>query len=759
VIVQLIAAAVALSGASFGAFRASGVRRARSRARDRRDDTSAEVERTEEVLASRRRAVDNAARGYLADHAKDRLQEVTLDVLREQTTGSVKIAPLKKAGIESVSELVGKSSDELKQIKGIGAHSAVAIAKAVREYVRFVHSDAPSLPKPELKDTSDLQLGRDTLAFLEAWQEVGDAPVRLRQPLAELDARLAQAERDAQFLKWLGNTVRQGMNKKTEERLQGLAEEFRELGESADYAAVSEARSRLSRSDVAALGPDAVRERFRERYADCCALLEQVFQELDVSVDDRRQRESRPGAAPAEADIARRVEAFPLNTTGLGVILRGYQTFGAKYMLALRRTVLGDEMGLGKTIQAMAVMTHLHNEREFACFLVVAPASILGNWRHEIGERTKLSTYVLHGDELDARLSEWAQKGGVGITSYTTLRRKIADIANRGPDRIALVCADEAHYAKNPEAARTKALVRITDSADHVAFMSGTPMENHPEEFVHLLQSLAPDRARNLDAFLKEPGSVLGGARHFHAEVSDVYLRRNQEDVLKELPDRIDMEEWLDMYGAERAAYEEMVHAGKFMAMRRTVTIGDGEGMPTAKMERLQEILEEYRESGIKVLLFSYFLDVLEEVGKRFDVLGSITGSVSPDDRFELVQRFQAAEGHQLLTAQIEAAGTGLNLQAAGAVVLMEPQYKPTTEAQAIARAHRMGQTRRVVVHRLLARESVDERLVELLREKSELFDKFARQSLIKEASAEATATGIAQQVIAAEQARLAQSR
>ncbi|MHC4956372.1 MAG: DEAD/DEAH box helicase [Planctomycetota bacterium] len=754
-IIELILAGLALSGATYGAYRSSGVRRARSSARSERRDVEGEIERTEGVMASRRRAVETAARGYLGEHARERLEEVSLDVLREQTAGSVKIAPLERAGYENVSELLGKDSRELARVRGIGKHSAEEIEKAVRSYVRFVHSDSPPLPEAQLDSPSDVQLGRDTLAFLEAWREIGDAPARLRKPLAELERKLAEAERQAGFLHWLGNTVRRGMNHETEQRLRVLSEEFRALREAEEFAQVATARDRLSRSEVAGLGPDAVRERFRESYADCCAMLERIFGELDIGVDESRERESRPGAAPAQEEIARRVEGFPLDPVGLKVVLRRYQGFGAKYLLAMRRTVLGDEMGLGKTIQALAVMVHLDNEREHSCFLVVAPASILGNWRHEIELRTGLIAHTLHGDELVERLAEWRSKGGVGITSYTTLRRNVAEFAHRGPDRLALVVADEAHYAKNPKAGRTKALVRISDLAERVCFMSGTPMENHPEEFVHLLESLAPDRARDLDAFLKEPGSVLGGAKHFHAEVSDVYLRRNQEDVLKELPEKIEMEEWLDLYSAEQAAYEDMVRAGNFMGMRRTVTIGDGEAHETAKLERLKEILEEYRESGIKVLLFSYFLDVLDEVGERFDVMGSITGSVPPDDRFEIVQQFQGAEGHQLLTAQIEAAGTGLNLQAAGAVVLMEPQYKPTTEAQAIARAHRMGQTRRVVVHRLLARESVDERLVELLREKSELFDKFARQSLIKEASAEATATGIAQQVIASERARL----
>jgi SNF2 family DNA or RNA helicase len=412
--------------------------------------------------------------------------------------------------------------------------------------------------------------------------------------------------------------------------------------------------------------------------------------------------------------------------------------------------VLGDEMGLGKTIQALAAAVHIHNGsgNGAAHFLVVAPASILANWVHEIGTRTPLAAHLLHGDEFDATLGAWTDNGGVAVTSYTTLRRNADQVLGAGPEGVDLLVADEAHYVKNPKAGRTKALVAVSDRAKRVCFMSGTPLENHPEEFVHLLESLAPARARDLDDFLRRPGAVLGGARRFHAELADVYLRRNQDDVLKELPARLEKDEWVELTADGHAAYRDAVAAGNFMGMRRAAT---GE----AKLERLQDLLAEYRESGVKVLLFSYFLEVLQRVGERFDPLGAITGNVKPQERFELVQRFNETDEPALLVAQIDAGGTGLNLQAAGAVVIMEPQLKPTTEMQAIARAHRMGQTRRVVVHRLLARDCVDERLVEILAEKQDLFERFARESAIKDASEEATATSPARQIIEAERRRL----
>jgi SNF2 family DNA or RNA helicase len=169
----------------------------------------------------------------------------------------------------------------------------------------------------------------------------------------------------------------------------------------------------------------------------------------------------------------------------------------------------------------------------------------------------------------------------------------------------------------------------------------------------------------------------------------------------------------------------------------------------------LRELLDEYRESEQKVLIFSFFLDVLEAIRSRFGAGAVITGDISPAQRLQIVDAFQRAPGFRLLPCQIQAGGVGLNLQAASVVILMEPQWKATAEDQAIARAHRMGQTRRVVVHRLLARNSVDERMLEILRDKREVFETYARDSLIKEASAEATETRMAHTIIEAELERI----
>ena len=141
--------------------------------------------------------------------------------------------------------------------------------------------------------------------------------------------------------------------------------------------------------------------------------------------------------------------------------------------------------------------------------------------------------------------------------------------------------------------------------------------------------------------------------------------------------------------------------------------------------------------SGWKVVVFSYFRDVLTSVEEAVGTaaLGQINGGVSPSARQEMIDEFTAIDGHAVLVSQIEAGGVGLNLQAASVVILTEPQWKPSTEAQAIARCHRMGQVRRVHVHRLLAEDTVDQHMLRVLAGKSALFDDYARQSAAKDAN------------------------
>jgi SNF2 family DNA or RNA helicase len=507
------------------------------------------------------------------------------------------------------------------------------------------------------------------------------------------------------------------------------------------------------------LPKDEVRREYEEKYAACAAAIESAIE------DRRRSLDSVLGSGLAghlelepvqlDPETLEVIEGTALDAGGLNVVLRRYQEFGAKFMLAQERTIVGDEMGLGKTIQALAAMAQIWSERGPSHFLVVAPAGLLGNWMHEIAEKAFFPALLGHGSEREDSLETWLERGGVLVTSYSTLRSlPVADRLRSAEQAIDLLVVDEAHFAKNPEALRTRAIADVVRESRRIGFLSGTPMENHPREFARLIRLLEPRTPFALtDEELENPHSGRV-SRAFREGVVELYLRRNQKDVLLELPEKIEVAEWVHLDHHERVAYEAAVASGNFMAMRQAVTCPPPH-TSSAKLERLEALLEEHRAHGRKVIVFSYFLRVLEEVGLHAGAVGMISGRVSLAERERILEEFRTRPGHRLLPAQITAAGQGLNLQEASVVILMEPQLTPGAEAQAIARAHRMGQTNPVFVHRLLAENTVDERLVEILAEKKVLFDEYARRSLAKERNPEATATSLARRIVDLEQQRL----
>ncbi|NLT53929.1 MAG: DEAD/DEAH box helicase [Actinomycetales bacterium] len=511
------------------------------------------------------------------------------------------------------------------------------------------------------------------------------------------------------------------------------------------WADVTRIRSRFDEVEavLARPGPDraGVWRDFQRRSPEYYGVLEQVVGLL-------RDAGAAEGFLPA--DIADRVRRQDLDGRYRRVALRGYQSFGARFALAQRRVILGDEMGLGKTVQAIAALSHLRATGS-THFLVVCPASVLVNWTREIASRSALTAHRLHGSGRDAAVGTWVRDGGVAVTTFEALRR-LTEAMDGVP--IAMLVVDEAHYVKNPGTQRSRSVAALADRVDRVLFLTGTPMENRVEEFRRLVDYLQPELGLGLDA-----DDDVTGADAFRRVVAPAYLRRNQEDVLSELPELVEVEEWEEFSRADRAAYRDAVVAENFMAMRRAA-FAAGSPKTSAKLGRLLEIVEEAGVNGRKVVVFSYFRDVLDTVCRALGSLafGPLTGDVPATERQDLVDAFSAADGHAVLVSQILAGGVGVNMQAASVVVICEPQVKPTMEAQAVARAHRMGQVRKVQVHRLLIADSVDERMLEILGAKSELFDSYARRSDLAECSPEAldlTEADLARQIVALERERL----
>lgn len=747
-------AAAGLSSAVAGlgvAWRRSGMGRARARAKRNSAPVIKEAGRFDRDFERWRAPLGEATRNYAKSATGELLAQHGLEELRERGASGVRLGVLEKAGYRSLADLYGASEQELARAKGIGAKSARKVLKAARRTTDELLEEGLPLPAAELASEEELQLGQAALLLLDAKQEAGEDAARVRELGAEFTRERRAVRTETSFGRWLLQPFRRRKNSEATERATRLGDQAQALRESGVLERARAGRKRLRQFRPAARKPAEVRQLYRDRFAECCAILDEIFVQRGL----RPPREVRGGRGGVTDEVAARVEKFPLRAGALRATLRPYQEFGAKYILAQERTILGDEMGLGKTMQTLAAMVHRKELDPGARFFVVAPAGLLINWEREIQTFTGLEPRLLYGDELEANLALWILEGGVAITSYATLRnRDLGAVLAERNEGVDLCAADEAHFIKNPEAGRTQAVRRLFDRSTLCVLLSGTPMENHPREFLELIDGIRPEdgaalRARDLDL-----GLGRSAVAEFHRAVSKVYLRRNQEDVLTELPERLEVEEWVDPSREDLAAYAEMVHAGNFMGMRRAATLGEVH-TPSAKLERLEELLTDHRASGRKVIVFSFFLGVLAAIAERFPTVGTISGKLGPREKQDLCDEFQAGQGHGILLLQINAGGQGLNLQAASVVVLCEPQTKPSTEAQAIARAHRMGQTRRVLVHRLLARGTCDEPMMDILAEKSKLFDAYARKSLVKEASKEATETQLAKAVLEAEVARL----
>ncbi|MFC4035299.1 DEAD/DEAH box helicase [Streptomyces polygonati] len=665
--------------------------------------------------------------------------------LADATEGRLRIGALEKAGYETVGRVYEASAYELSQLPGVG-RTTIAQAQAAAAQLAAAVEEAVAVPLVA-DQRGDAASGALVVA-LHRLVAAGPQVVRARETAGRVEAELTALMAAARPARGRLTMLVAGRQRRDGARAALLRLDEVLRGAAADGTGLMFTQASVDLLRAPGSGPDAVTEAwidFELRAAEFHGLLG----EFGGPAPDAAAAQ---GFLPSE--LAERVRAQPLDDRFRRVSLRGYQAFGARFALAQRRVVLGDEMGLGKTVQAIAAMAHLKAEGQ-THFLVVCPASVLVGWLREIESRSTLRAYRVHGPDRALALKDWLAEGDVAVTTYDALRA-LDPLRDAPGEPLGMLVADEAHYVKNPEAARSKALVAWTERADRVLLMTGTPMENRVEEFRNLVGHVCPELLPQVRRSL-----AAAGPQAFRKAVGPAYLRRNQVDVLSELPELVRVDEWEELSTADLVAYRAAVAAGNFMAMRRAAYADPAR---SAKLQRLREVVREAAQHELKVVVFSYFRPVLDAVAGTLGrssspVIGAITGSTPATERQRLADEFTAAPGHAVLLAQIEAGGVGLNLQAASVVVLCEPQIKPTTEEQAIARAHRMGQIRRVRVHRLLGADSVDQRILEILAGKSRAFDAYARLSDTADSAPEAldiSEQSLARLVVEAEQQRLA---
>lgn len=460
---------------------------------------------------------------------------------------------------------------------------------------------------------------------------------------------------------------------------------------------------------------------------------------LDKAFDaDDAEGVALPAALAKSADEIRALLARrPSIPKLLQADLRSYQEDGYRWLSRLAScgfgACLADDMGLGKTLQIIALL--LERAQDGAS-LVVAPASVCGNWRREIQRFAPTLNPLLAFECADAGTS--AGPGDVVITSYGYLLFHEDTFVARAWNGVVL---DEAQAIKNDASKRAHAVKRF-DARFRVA-ATGTPVENRLGELWSLFDFLNPGLLGPAASFAQR-FIVEGKAKpELKKLVKPLILRRLKGDVLEDLPEKTEISLSVNLGAAERSAYEGCrLHAlaalegkdegdrisilAELTRLRRfcchpSLVLGASD-VPSAKMEVLVDLLGELHDGHHRALVFSQFTDYLALVRQIVQAHGwtckYLDGSTPTLERERLVNDFQAGEGDFFLIS-LKAGGTGLNLTAANYVILLDPWWNPAVENQAADRAHRIGQTQPVTIYRLVAADTVEERVIELHKEKN----------------------------------------
>jgi superfamily II DNA or RNA helicase len=442
--------------------------------------------------------------------------------------------------------------------------------------------------------------------------------------------------------------------------------------------------------------------------------------------------------------------------SALNAELRPYQHEGFAWLAAMYDHGLGgilaDDMGLGKTVQTLALICHARQRNSGPPFLVVAPASVLSNWVAEAARFAPGLKVVMVTDTLGRSgtdLSHLAADADVVVTSYTLFRLDYDAHAAQSWSGLIL---DEAQYVKNRQAKTHHCARKL--SAPFKLAITGTPMENNLMELWSLLAitapGLFPDAASFADFYAK-PIEKSGEAEQLHLfrrRIKPLVKRRTKDLVAPELPAKQDQILDVELTPRHRKLYETRLQRErqkvlgllddmqrnrftilKSLTVMRQLALHPGlvdpghDALPAAKIDVLAEHLREVAAGGHRALVFSQFTRFLGKVRDRLDAEGIdycyLDGRTR--DRPKAIQRFKEGDAPVFLIS-LKAGGFGLNLTEADYCFLLDPWWNPAVEAQAVDRTHRIGQTRNVMVYRLIARDTIEDKVLALNARKAKLF-------------------------------------
>jgi superfamily II DNA or RNA helicase len=473
-------------------------------------------------------------------------------------------------------------------------------------------------------------------------------------------------------------------------------------------------------------------------------------------------------------DVVVQPEQPPDSFTGE---LRPYQSEGLGWFTFLRSLSFGgclaDDMGLGKTIQVLALLDQRRNlpKKERRPSLVVVPRSVVFNWKKEAARFTPQLRVLDHATPDRIRATDHFLDYDVVITTYALLRNEVELFADFEFDYAIL---DEAQAIKNASSQAAKAATLLR--ARHRLALSGTPVENHLGELASLFEFLNPGMLRakttRVTKMLRDAGGKTAQAAEARVmlarTVRPFILRRTKAQVATELPDRVEQTVYCDLEPKQRKLYDELrdfyrasllgrvaekgiakskIHILEALLRMRQAACHPGlvdvrkTGETSAKLDKLFEELPILIDERHKVLVFSQFTSLLAIVQREMRQRGInyayIDGKTR--DRESEVKRFQEDAEIPVFLISLKAGGLGLNLTAADYVFLLDPWWNPAVEAQAIDRAHRIGQSRNVMAYRLVARDTIEEKILQLQQSKRALAEAIIGEenSILRQLTAE----------------------
>lgn len=435
----------------------------------------------------------------------------------------------------------------------------------------------------------------------------------------------------------------------------------------------------------------------------------------------------------------------------LQTILRGYQKSGVNWMRMLSHYhlngILADEMGLGKTIQAL---TMILSAPEDTISIVICPKTLLYNWAAEIEKfHTNISYAIVEGNKATRIELLKSPNIRLFLIGYSMV---LSDFSLLKTMHFEWIVLDEAQNIKNVSAQRTSAIKKL--NSNHRLALSGTPIENNLTELWSIMDFLMPGYLGSLKNFKEQylnPEDDRRANLSLHRAVSPFLLRRIKKEVLLELPDKQEQISWCKMNPFQEKLYLQIldsvrkklmpenseslsyVHILAALTKLRQVCnhphLANSDILPnvelSAKLELLVELVQDSIAAGHKVLVFSQFVQMLSIMRRVFDALdirfSYLDGKTK--NRVKPVQDFENNEDIRLFLISLKTGGTGLNLTAADTVILYDPWWNPMVENQAIDRAHRIGQTKKVQVFRLITKATVEEKILALQQNKIELFN------------------------------------